>query len=319
MENSNSDCNQNQFKLIKSTYKDCWLLIHNNFIFQKNYENKDGSINWRCQNNRIKGPNKCSVTCRTLNNTFIRPPIETQHNHAPENEAKIEMHECLQTIKENVPKTSKGIKRIFDETINDCISNSNKSIEEFVPYIPKFKDVRSELYQLKHESIPKLPRTIDDIDLSSTKYNATKDDRRFLLAKTSDIFIFSSSYQLEILSQALRWHIDGTFSASPKQFYQVYTIHGWLHNEMHIGAFILLTNKTQCTYTEMFKQLIHHAKNSNEKSFELNPSEIFCDFELAAINAAKTVFPSVSVKGCHFHFCQAIKKHIKSLGKNLIF
>jgi hypothetical protein len=64
----------------------------------------------------------------------------------------------------------------------------------------------------------------------------------------------------------------------------------------------------------MFKELINHAKNSND-SYELNPAEIFCDFELAAINAAKTVFPSVSVKGCHFHFCQAIKKRIKSLGK----
>jgi hypothetical protein len=73
--------NQGEFRLIKSTYRGCLLLIHQNFVFQKNYDNKDGSINWRCQNNRIKGPDKCSVTCRTINNTFIRPPIVTEHNH----------------------------------------------------------------------------------------------------------------------------------------------------------------------------------------------------------------------------------------------
>jgi hypothetical protein len=223
------------------------------------------------------------------------------------------MHQSLQNIKDNVLSTSKEIKRLFDESINDVIANSDKALENFIPHIPKFKAYKNKLYEIKHESIPSLPKTIDQIDLSSSKYNSTKDARRFLLARTSiDIFIFSSSYQLEILSQALRWHIDGTFNASPKQFYLVYTIHAWLHDEMHIGAFILRTNKTQNTYVEMIKELVNHAKNSNDKSYEMNPIEIICDFEVAAINAAKTVFPSVSIKGCHFHFCQALKKRIKS-------
>jgi hypothetical protein len=99
MENSNNSESSEQFKLIKSTYRGCWLLLHRNYVFQKNYENKDASINWRCQNSRIKGPNKCSVTCRTINNVFIRAPNVAEHNHAPEEEAKIEMHQCVQNIK----------------------------------------------------------------------------------------------------------------------------------------------------------------------------------------------------------------------------
>lgn len=82
MESSNKSETSEQFKLKKSTYRVCWLLLHRNYVFHKNYENKDGSINSRCQNSRTKGQYKCSVTCRNINNVFIREPNVTEHNHA---------------------------------------------------------------------------------------------------------------------------------------------------------------------------------------------------------------------------------------------
>ena len=85
---------------------------------------------------------------------------------------------------------------------------------------------------------------------------------------------------------------------------------------MHVGAFILLKNKTQITYLDALKELLDQSSREN---FILKPKEVICDFELAAINAVKQVFPNVVVKGCHFHFCQALKKNIKSAGIKLIF
>ncbi len=38
------------------------------------------------------------------------------------------------------------------------------------------------------------------------------------------------------------------------------------------------------------------------------------DFELAAIQAAENVFPQAHVKGCLFHFCQAIWRKTQELG-----
>jgi len=64
----------------------------------------------------------------------------------------------------------------------------------------------------------KIPKTLEDIDLSSEKYCKTKDKRQFLLSHKKDMIIYASKYQLEILSASQRWHIDGTFDASPKQF-----------------------------------------------------------------------------------------------------
>jgi hypothetical protein len=205
MDNNNE--NLNDFKLIDSTYPVCTLLIHKNYIFQKNYANQDQSINWRCQNNRLKGELKCPVTCRTKGEIFIRPP-HNKHNHPPEKEAKIKMHQVVQDVKANVVNQRQGIKRYFEETVSENIAKSNLPIEEYIDYLPKYKDYEAHLFKLKHEQIPKLPKTIQDIDLSSEKYNSTKDARRFLLAQTSnDKIIFSSNYQLEILSSAVRWHI----------------------------------------------------------------------------------------------------------------
>jgi hypothetical protein len=158
--------------------------------------------------------------------------------------------------------------------------------------------------------MPKLPKTLSDINLHDHQiYKKTKNKKRFLLSHTSnDLIIFASDYQLEILSKAERWHIDGTFNASPNLFYQLYSIHAWLFNEMHVCVFALLKNKLQTTYVELFNELKEKA------SISLNPKMIVSDFEIAAINAAKMCCPGVVIKGCHFHFNQAIKKNIKSHG-----
>jgi hypothetical protein len=58
------------------------------------------------------------------------------------------------------------------------------------------------------------------------------------------MIIFASSYQLEIFSKSERWHIDGTFDASPKQFYQVYTIPEWLRRNAYLCVYFVDQQKT---------------------------------------------------------------------------
>ncbi len=47
---------------------------------------------------------------------------------------------------------------------------------------------------------------------------------------------------------------------------------------------------------------------------DLLPSVILSDFEQAIMQAAKSVFPAVTIKGCYFHFCQAFLRKMQSLG-----
>ena len=38
------------------------------------------------------------------------------------------------------------------------------------------------------------------------------------------------------------------------------------------------------------------------------------DFEIAVLNAVRGSFPNSALKGCFFHFCQAIYRKVQSLG-----
>lgn len=71
-------------------------------------------------------------------------------------------------------------------------------------------------------------------------------------------------------------------------------------------AYALCKGKTTGTYRTIFEQM---------KAIRpgLNPTQITMDFELAAINAAKMVFPTARVQTCYFHFTQSI---IRNMGQH---
>jgi hypothetical protein len=54
-------------------------------------------------------------------------------------------------------------------------------------------------------------------------------------------------------------------------------------------------------------------------SIEFEPRKVIIDFEYAAFNAVKTVFPVATVSGCLFHFGQAIWRRVTKLGLKTLF
>lgn len=81
---------------------------------------------------------------------------------------------------------------------------------------------------------------------------------------------------------------------------------------------MLCVDKTQATYDDIFTALL-------QLEPEIKPKHIMFDFERALINAATDHFKGTSLHGCNFHFCQAIWRHIQSVGlqseysKNAVF
>ena len=47
---------------------------------------------------------------------------------------------------------------------------------------------------------------------------------------------------------------------------------------------------------------------------DFNPTHAIADFEQAIKNALIRVFPEIDVRGCPFHFGQAVVKKLKSVG-----
>jgi hypothetical protein len=92
--------------------------------------------------------------------------------------------------------------------------------------IPSFLKLKRSLYFQRQKELPKLPQDTSQI-LLSERFSLTNSGNRFLLFDSNDddrILAFASSFQIDLLKKAERWHVDGTFSKCPKLFFQVYVI-----------------------------------------------------------------------------------------------
>ena len=123
---------------------------------------------------------------------------------------------------------------------------------------------------------------------------------------------FSTTEGVEILCRASTIDMDGTFKVVPAIFSQLYTLHTFYKGKMMPLAYFLLPDKSTATYRRMFRLLEDYAATRNLPVFR--PAKLQLDFETAALKAIAEVFPTAEVKGCMFHFTQAVWKKVQRLG-----
>ncbi|XP_071088815.1 uncharacterized protein [Haliotis cracherodii] len=117
---------------------------------------------------------------------------------------------------------------------------------------------------------------------------------------------------LEILSERDTIFMDGTFFVCPSLWLQVYTIHCLVDGKMFPVAFSLLPNKTKQTYVRLFTLLKDVV--GARTGVDLSPDIIQTDYEAAVISAISDVFPASSVRGCFFHYAQALWRLVVDRG-----
>jgi len=129
-------------------------------------------------------------------------------------------------------------------------------------------------------------------------------------AVSGRLLLFCADTELLYLYNSEFIICDGTFQMAPDTSYQVYTLHGYVHGEALALAWGLLPNKSQQSYTDMFGALA----DAFIRTFgDVGRRTFLTDFESAAINAIRATFPASSVKGCTFHFRQAITRKVQSV------
>ncbi|XP_076799793.1 uncharacterized protein LOC143444882 [Clavelina lepadiformis] len=111
---------------------------------------------------------------------------------------------------------------------------------------------------------------------------------------------------LHYLNQGL-FLADGTFDVVPGIFFQLYTIHCKVGHSYPPIVYFLLPNKSQETYTKMLQALRIIRPMAQ-------PDKILLDFEIAAINAFRSEYPSATVSGCYFHLAQSVLRKVNELG-----
>lgn len=177
---------------------------------------------------------------------------------------------------------------------------------------PHFQTVRTAAYRVRAKNFPPLPRNIGEVNIPDD-YQHTTAGQQFLLYAAEDkaIIIFATNANIRRLSEAQEWAIDGTFDHIPSLYLQLWTIHAFIQDKLVPCIFALLCEKTALTYTRILRLLKDKAA---ELGYVLNPGLVHTDFESGFLPSFRTEFPNTQIRGCYFHFTQAIYKNILSKG-----
>ena len=103
-----------------------------------------------------------------------------------------------------------------------------------------------------------------------------------MIDQNNGLLIFTCSSNLQALCNTEIALAVGTFFIAPKQFHQVYTIHGYMNNTYTPLLFAILSDKIQWTY----EQILDSVKTKcSDLGYIWQPSTVLLDFEIATHNA----------------------------------
>ena len=276
------------------------LLCLNGFVLSINYRRNNKKY-WKCRKAN------CKFTAVTEEQELLSSRGE--HGHPPE-QAKIEIKKAVERAKaicKNEPH--KPLKRAYREAFEEVDMENEQNLDD-LPSLQKYKPT---LYRARRKRLPKLPHTLAEITLPE-EWRTTEDGRNFLLANDGveeRILIFGTSQNIRYLCAADTIFMDGTFKISPDMFHQVYALHAVVMGVMVPLCICLLPSKTGATYKRMFSLI----KNvSVQLGHQFNPGTFCIDYESAVITAIDELFPNSRVRGCLFHYSQALWRYVQTCG-----
>ena len=124
--------------------------------------------------------------------------------------------------------------------------------------------------------------------------------------------IFATNYQLDLLSLSKAWYVDATFNVVKAPFTQLFTVHSFIRKDGEAKQvpliFVLMSGKSKHDYKKVMRKikslLPRHA----------SVQKIVTDFEAAIWRGCLAIFSTVTMQGCLFHWCQALKRKLAELG-----
>ena len=241
--------------------------------------------------------------------------VQGFHVHPP-NTSKRAAEKVIGGLKQSVrTEVDAPVVQLYKKGIRDVPAVVQESL-------PSRYTIETCLRRERRKEAPKLPSTLDEINLDGTAYpqdvllNSDEDGPR--------IIVLGNEENCAELCAADRVHMDGTFKIVPILFAQLFIIHALIASPINDTRsrvlpllYCLLPSKEDDTYDRLFR-LLKRKFDALGKTF--SPRVVIIDFEAAIHNALKRVFPVVTIKGCYFHFTQAIRTRYQKEGMtDLIF
>ena len=127
--------------------------------------------------------------------------------------------------------------------------------------------------------------------------------------------IFCTENQLRLLAKARTWYVDDTFHVVKRPFTQLWSIHAFVRvNETMKKLplmFCLMSARRACDYRAVLELVLVKIQAAG---LNLRVECVVSDFEAALWSAVRRILPQVDIRGCAFHWGQAVWRKMQALG-----
>ena len=235
-----------------------------------------------------------------------------EHRHAID-ETEAQRMKFVQHIKNECTNNNAPMPQVYRQAIAMDAFQANPAT------LPTFGSIKDAAYRARHKNFPPLPATRADyiVDPETQQTLRVFDING---GTPNRIVGFSSNQLIRALAETDRLQIDGTFNCVPNIFEMLTIIHGKVLGVWEPLAFFLMPNKQQVTYEAMWHYL-HDACRQLTGHYPMC-NYFLADFELASIAAISgrwPVHPPPTIKGCLFHFNQAVLRNTQRLGLQIAY
>lgn len=176
--------------------------------------------------------------------------------------------------------------------------------------LPKMTSIQRAVNRRREKTRPRHPSTLDfDIQEESVPDDFLRADinvgaRRHLF--------FATTLMLTLLTSAKNWFMDATFRLVRAPFTQLFTIHAFVRQGDALKqlplAYVLMSGKKTSDYKSVLLTILQELPRTPKVK------TITIDFEAAMWSAIGTTMPDVEMRGCSFHWTQAVWRKVQGLG-----
>ena len=243
---------------------------------------------------------KCYATVSQRGDNFTRGPKAHHHPADPESATTHKVHALVKkTARSELYKTAGSV-------VNEVLAESTEPKD----YLPKFDNMQRHANRVRAQMRPKNPSDLNfelqpaHVPEGFLQHDLRVGDHRHL--------IFATALQLKHLAKAKLWCIDATFRVVGKPFHQLLSIHSFIRSGNTMKqvplCFVIMSQRKTGDYEAVLRTIIQHLPT------EPSVREVMVDFERAAWRAFERVLPDVDIRGCWFHWAQAVFRKVKEIG-----
>lgn len=259
----------------------------------------DDAVHWRCTVRNAH--TTCYAMVRQTGDSFVP---STQHCHPGESGLVVR---------------SKTVRQIKDGCKTNPYNSAYTIAESCVSMLPNIPNQRSVQNlgrignRYRQNGRPRHPTDLD-FELQKDHVPSVFDISDISVGPQRHL-VFFSQRQLHVLSRARCWYVDGTFHVVKRPFIQLWSIHAFVRVDNSMKqiplAFSLMSSRRFKDYSAVITVVLDRMRQAGLTSCV---ESVVADFEVAVWKAFRRVLPQTDLRGCAFHWGQAVWRKIQELG-----